>query len=315
MTISEARRIALLVLALLAAVAWAPAAAAETDEQRAVALFDKGRKLAREGRCGDAVPILLESIRYAEGVGALLNLGNCYESLGKTASALRSFLRARELAASKSDPRSDEAAARARTLEREVPTLTIHVAPRVREGRETVVKVDGELWPRERWDTPVPIDPGAHAIELTAREGDRTPRDTHPVTVARAEHAEIDLAPPSEPPRPTHQVEPATSAARRDEAKPETGGGTQRTLSFVVGGAGAAGLVVGAILGVLSLTTHASIVGRCPSYPTCSTTDQAALAPLNDRASAEGTVSTVAIASGAALLAGGLALFLTAPGR
>jgi hypothetical protein len=321
MTISDVRRVALLVLALLTLVAWAPSAAAETDEQRAVALFEKGRKLAREGRCGDAIPVLLESIKYAEGVGALLNLGNCYESLVKTASAQRAFLRARDLAASKKDARSDEAAARARALEPEVPTLAIHVATRAAEGRETLVRVDGEEWARERWGRPVPIDPGAHAVEIWARAGDQAPKETRPITVARGEHAEIELSapPPGErekpaPPRPTEPAirEPGSEAKRGSES---TSGGGQRTLSYVVGGVGAAGLVVGAIFGVLSLTTHASIVGRCPTYPRCSTTDQTTLAPLNDRAAAEGTVSTVALVAGGALLAGGLALFLTAPGR
>ena len=39
-----------------------PGRADSADEQTAVVLFEKGRKLARDGRCADAIAPLLESV-------------------------------------------------------------------------------------------------------------------------------------------------------------------------------------------------------------------------------------------------------------
>jgi hypothetical protein len=283
-------------------------ARADTDEQRAVTLFEKGRKLARDGRCAEAIGPLLESIHYVEGVGPLLNLGNCSETLGRTASAYRYFVRAEEVAGAKGDGRREEAAQRARVLEKEVPTLVVHVPAEIRASAE--VHLDGDPLPRDRWETPVPVDPGSHALELLAPP---RPAQTRTVKVAKGEHANVVLTAPSVP------SEPGQGASRDEERRPtdaaERRPGPQRTLGLVAGGAGAVGLAVGAIFGVMSISAHASVVGRCPTYPTCPASDRADLDDLNGRAHSTGTISTVAVIAGLALLAGGALLYLTADAK
>jgi hypothetical protein len=295
-----------------AAVFFALPARADTDEQRAVSLFEKGRKLARDGNCVDAIPPLLESVRYVEGVGPLLNLGTCYEALGKTASAHRWFARAEEVASTKKDPRRDEAAQRASALEKGLPMLTVHVAPAVRASAE--VRVDGETWPRERWEVPIPIDPGTHDVEL------RTPPDrveTHPLHITQGQHLDVTLVPVP----PASSLSPAAPAEKKQRSAPTLATNDapmpgQRKLALALGGVGLAGTLVGSLFGALSIRAHGRVVDACPQYPTCTSgANNDAIAGDNRDASHDGTISTVAIVAGLALLASGTALWFTAPER
>ena len=124
---------ALIVTACLAAAEPARAQPARAEpapsEQRGIELFEKGRELARDGRCAEAVPFLTASLEQAAAVGPLLNLGHCYELLGKTASAADAFARAAQVAGQRGDPRKHEALERERALEPVLSTLRV-VVPR-----------------------------------------------------------------------------------------------------------------------------------------------------------------------------------------
>lgn len=294
-------------IALVTAAAEGARADGGDDQQRALALFEQGRKLAREEHCADAIAPLRESLRYSEGVGVLLNLGHCYEVLGKHASAQRAFVRAEQIAAARGDTRREEAAQRAMVVGKTVSTLTVVVPTAVRQpGVE--VRVDGDALPLERWDVPLPVDPGTHAVEVVAPG---RPKQKDAIVVRAGADRVTWTAPvlpvvapaPAPPPRASSDAPPASS-------RPSS---TQRTLGYVLGGTGLAGLAAGSIFGVLSIRTHASLVGQCPAYPRCSSQDQVQLDQLNGRAQTTGNVSTIAFVAGSALLVGGAALVFTAP--
>ncbi|MBX3223829.1 MAG: tetratricopeptide repeat protein [Labilithrix sp.] len=314
------RRAGLFAALCLGAVLASTPAHAETDEQRAISLFDKGRKLARDGRCADAIAPLLESIRYAEGVGPLLNLGNCYETLGKAASAHRWFMRAQEVAAARDDlVRRREATQRAQAVEKDISTLVVHVPPPMRSPR-VEVRVDGEVLPRDRWGAPTPVDPGAHRIEVIAPpDATRTASVTVGDKGDRVEWSAGESSPAGastpEPARAPAAALAPVPEANREARGADVGSGspTQRTLGLVTGGVGLGGLAAGAIFGVISISAHSSVVGACPSYPVCSSKDRVALDDMNGRAETTGTISTIGVVAGAILLAGGAALFFTAP--
>jgi len=61
----------------------------DVDQRAAVAeeLFDQGRRLSGIGRYAEACAHFANSERLDHGVGTLLNLADCYEKNGQTASA------------------------------------------------------------------------------------------------------------------------------------------------------------------------------------------------------------------------------------
>jgi hypothetical protein len=302
---SDLRRLAFVVLAcvLVPSVAWAD------DDAKARDLFNKGRGLAKDGRCAEAIAPFQESLKYAEGVGTLLNLGNCYETLGKTASAHRSFLRAAEVAAKNDDKRLAEAKERAHSIEKDVSSLLIHVPVNLKSSAE--IRVDGELWPKERWDLPWPIDPGVHDIEVIAPP---RPKQTESITVKphgdKADWAVLTKDPATSP------LPPARSETPKPDAKEGEASSTQSTLGLVTGGIGAVGILGGVVSGIISISAHSALTGRCTSYPlNCNPADRDNLEGMNDNAKLSGNISTVSFIVGAVLLAAGAGLYFTAPKR
>lgn len=283
-----------------------PSAAWGDDDAKARDLFNKGRNLAKDGRCAEAIAPFQESLKYAEGVGTLLNLGNCYETLGKIASAHRAFLRAADVAAKNDDKRLAEAKERAHSIEKDVSSLLIHVPVNLKSSAE--IRVDGEPWPKERWDLPWPIDPGVHDIEVIAPP---RPRQTESITVKphgdKADFAILSKDPATSPVPPPKNDRTITKES-------DEGSSGQRTLGLALGGAGAVGVVGGIVAGVISISAHSALTGRCTTYPKgCDPLDRDKLEAMNDNAKLSGNISTISFIVGAVLLAAGAGLYFTAP--
>jgi hypothetical protein len=266
------------------------------DERRSIQLFEDARKLAKDGRCADAIPILHESVRLAPSVGSLLNLGLCYQTAGKTATAHRWFKKAEELATTKSDPRRDEASTRARDLEASLSTITI-VVPTPANKPDLSVLVDDVAVPREQWGMPMSTDPGAHVIEVrSSAVGRRIER----VNVrANGDHAQFYV--PSEP-----APEPTSNTTEKSPSRP------MRTIGFAAGGVGLAALVAGSVLGVLALRARSDLDARCPEYPTCPASDRVEVDKLNSREGTFADASTWSfVGAGVLLVSSGILVFTT----
>jgi hypothetical protein len=142
------------------------ASAASGDEAAARALFAEGRKLVDEGNYVEACPKFEESLRLDPGTGTSFNLADCFERVGRTASAWARFLDV--AAASKADGQVDRervARMRAERLEPLLARLVIEVKSPI---QGLVVERDGVLVGEASWGVPVPVDPGERRLRATA---------------------------------------------------------------------------------------------------------------------------------------------------
>jgi hypothetical protein len=171
-------------------VAVLPAAAARAepagDAARADALFKEARRLRDGGEIGAACVRFARSRQLAPGVGVSLNLADCYERMGRTASAWYEFGSAEKLAREKGDGRADVAQAHAQSLQGRLDRLTIAV-PASTEATE--IQLDGQTVPRAAYNIALAVDPGDHVVRVLSKSGAARSLDVHieagapPVTV------------------------------------------------------------------------------------------------------------------------------------
>jgi len=168
--------------ALATAVAVIPArAGAEppSNEKRADALFNTAMQLQDSRQYADACELFAQSKQLAPGVGVSLHLADCYERMGRTASAWQEFDVAEKLARARGDDkRANVAHDRAQALVPKLERLTLATSLAVsHEGWQ--VTLDGAPLTADHWNAAMAIDPGDHtAIVKVPGQPERTFR-TH----------------------------------------------------------------------------------------------------------------------------------------
>ncbi len=275
-------------------IASASARAEGTSAQaKAEALFTEGRRLLAASRFAEACPKFAESQRLDPAIGTQLNLGDCYEKTGRTASAWSVFRDAAAEAQRVSDARRGPVASeRATALALRLVKLTILV-PAASRTPGLEVKRDGVLLDRASWSAPTPMDPGWHAIEASA-PGKR--RWTLPVTIDAAHPlTEITVPPLEDLAAPVSPVDTSTT------------GRSQRLAGAIVAGTGVAALSAGAIFTGLAVAKNHDSTAHCRG----NLCDQRGV-ELRDAALGHATASTVSVIAGLAAIAGGVALWWTA---
>jgi hypothetical protein len=281
-----------------------PALAQATDpanEATSRALFDEGRRLMQSGDYAHACTKFEEGQRLAPGIGLKFNLAECYEKLGKVASAWSAYRDVVGLArAQGQELRETIATEKARAIEARVPRLRIVVPDGNRVDKLTVTR-DGGVVGAPQWGLALPIDPGTHKITFEAPGFEA---ETLEVTLAEGKTESVEAPPLRKKTvveRPAVVDAPATKSTTSD-------GRTQRMIGYVAGGAGIAGLGVGGVFGVFAMDKQKESEAHCVG-DRC---DVEGLF-LRDRALGRATVSTVGFVAGAALLVTGVVLVLTAP--
>lgn len=289
--------------------------ASASDKAAAEALFDEGRKLMDQKSYDAACAKFESSQRLAAGIGTLLYLADCYEKSGRVASAWATFREAAsKAAAAGQQDRARIANDRAGALEPKLSKLTIRVGSEV-PGLE--VKRNGTAVGRDIWGAPVPVDPGSYSIE--ARAPGKTPWSTRYDVPAQPGTFEL-VVPALEDGPPGAAVPEAGGAgaaagagagpvvATEDTADPSRGD-TQRLVGLVVGGLGIVGLGIGVGFTASAVSKDGEADDHCDG-PVCRDAEGAT---LSEDARSAGNVATVALIAGAAAVAGGVVLYLTAP--
>jgi hypothetical protein len=181
------------------------------------------------------------------------------------------------------------------------------------------VTVDGQPLTNRLEGKAFTVDPGARSFTFTVA-------DQAPVTQSlvitegekdRHERIIIGVALPAPAPAPTPTAAPETTGTALPSAPPpdQTSGGgmgTRKIVGLVLAGTGVAGVAVGSVFGLLTISAVNQQNTDCASMTSCSSPKSA----LSDHSSAQtdGTVSDVAFIAGGALLAVGAVLFFLPTG-
>ncbi len=136
----------------------------------AQALVEEASDLMDAKKFADACPKLEQATKLVpDAVGARFALAECYEGLGRLASAQGQYVLAGGLAEKSKDARrAKEAATEAKRLKPKLATITLTVPDEVRGIKDVQLTWDGVVWEPAVWGTPMPVDMGKHDLEVQA---------------------------------------------------------------------------------------------------------------------------------------------------
>ena len=294
---------------------FAPNALAQDNAAAVVALFNEGKQLMAQGKVADACPKFLASYTLEARIGTLMNLANCYETNGQTATAWAKYTEAISLATKQGEKeRADYAREHAAALEPKLSKLTVTIGTQA-QGFE--VKKDGTLMNAAMFGLALPVDPGDHKIEASA-PGKKTwstvinigkSADKKTATIpALEDESKVAVAPV---PAPAPETKPAPPVAKTETApaqpaespKEASKGSPLKIAGLVIAGVG-----VGSVFGINALGKKSDsdahcIDNRCDAIGTS----------LREDGRSAGTLSTIFVGVGAAAIVGGVVLWATAP--
>jgi serine/threonine-protein kinase len=254
----------------------------------AEALFSEGKQLLDSGRHAEACPKLAESERLDPAPGTELSLADCYERIGRLASAWVTFRDAASAAERGGRPEwARFATERARLLEARVNTLTVRATGAARVAGLELTRGGTPLGPSVL-GVAVPVDPGNYL--LTARAPGRTPWAFTATIDREHPHVEVDV--------PVLQFDAPSPAS--------AGKGAIDPLVIGLGAAGILAAASGTYFGLRAIALNNDAAIACPSVP-CK--DEAPVRETQDARTAA-TISTVAFVASGALLASGVVIVL-----
>lgn len=294
---------------LVVALGSAPRALAQSngaDRASAEALFNEGVALVAAKDFAEGCRKFEASQALDPTLGTELRLGDCYERLGKTASAWATFKHAQGVARLKNQTeREDLARQRVEALEPKLAYLSIELEGSAPEG--FVVERNGSPVPLASLGVAIPVDPGDQ--QVVARAPGYEPWREH-LQVAPGPGKSKLLLPPLQRSATPSAAVPAKST---NEVLLPSSSSLQRTAGIVTGAAGLASLLVGSGLGFYAMREgdRSKESAFCPNDDHRGCTQEGV--DLRDRARAFGTASTVTFIAGAVLVTTGVVLYTTAP--
>ncbi len=293
-------QIALGSLVLVSCLVAPPLRAEEVDagnRAAAQALFDEAVRLRDSGNVAQACPKFAESVRLDPGPGTRFNLADCYERMGRLASAWTHFLEVQ--AEVERAGQNDRASAVRERVKRLEPRLSRMVIKPQEPVDGLAIERDGVAVGRAQWSTAVPVDAGVHRIQATAP-------GFHPWSSEQRVQGEGQLV--------EVVIPTLTEAPELRQPQPGNGDGAsssspQAPIGWAIGALGVVGIGVGTGFGVAALSKKSDFDAECPDPMNCT----AAGLALRDEGQQAGTISTVGFIAGGVLVAAGLVVVLTAP--
>jgi hypothetical protein len=281
--------------------------ASEGNKAAAEALFNEGRTLMAAGKYADAIGKLKASQDLDPGLGTLLNLAECYERVGRSATAWAQYREIASLARQQgSKDREELAEQKSKSLEPKLSKLSINLKPGADAATLTIAR-DGTTVSSAELGVAIPVDPGKHEVTVTAPGKEKWSTTVDVGEGGQTESVEIPLlADSSSDGTVTAAVGADASSPKSDEP---SDGSTQRTLGIVAGGIGLVGVGLGTFMGLQASSSWSDAKKECTAFPNgCSSKGVS----LKDDASSQATLSTVGFIVGGVGLAAGAVLFFTA---
>ncbi len=258
-------RTGLVLVLALAMTAQSHAQAAEAE-----ALFREGKRLMKAGDIEAACDKFEASERLEPENGTELNLADCWERVGRTASAWAMFVKA--AASAKREDRAAEARSRAAILEKKLVYLTIEV-PTESELDDLVITRNDQVVDRGLWNQAAPVDPDEYTITAEADK-----RETWSTQIkVKTKHKVVVIPVLERAPR------------KKKKKKAPEGVNENRSLALALGISGGGAIVVASGFAIHSYTLQDRSDAVCP---TTACRDAGAV-DLNRRARLEGWVASI----------------------
>jgi hypothetical protein len=269
------------------------------DGATAEGKFNSGLRLFKAGKMADALPIFRE---VADGNGspnARLYVGHCLQQLGRYLEAHKAFTavvkQTTQRGDTKYEPTREAALAQLGLLEPRIAKVVISLVD-VPSG--LAVTLDGTALEEKDLGSPMVVEPGTHKIE--ARATDMAPVSRE-VRVEAGESKttiltfkKLDATP---------QLAATESAAPKPDATQQAPF-PMRTIGFVAGGVGLAGMTVFTVAGLMAKSTFDRMSEACGATG-CS--EPAQLSDI-DKGRSQQTLANVGLVVGLVGLSAGAAL-------
>jgi hypothetical protein len=284
-------RLARCLISFVLAVAPVPAFAQATPAA-AEALFEQGRADMAAARYDQACEKFRQSDALDPALGTKLNLGECEAKRGRLATAWELF-RAVEQRLAPDDSRFAVAKKKREAIEASVPKLVLVLAPGA--PADTTLTGGGATLSSAAFGVPLPLDPGTHEFVVHA-PGHAEAKLTAVLEPGKTARLEVAPGPAlsSSPSAVARQSAPAPRPPAEPAPRAPASFG-KRTLGFVVGGIGVAGLLTGGVAGALTLAAKNENEDHCDAtLRVCDEQGRDAA----DRGKLWGTVTTVGLAVG-----------------
>ncbi len=272
---------------IVAALALLLAQAAPAHAQNAAAaeaLFEEGQAALEKGDWNVACSKLRESDRLDPANGTKLNLADCEEKRGHLATAWELYRKLSDTLPA-GDERIPYVQQRVQALGSRVPRLALTLAGGA--PPDTQATIGPLVLTAASFGTALPIDPGTHQVVVSSGAEKRS----YQVTLSEGETKTLEISP-----RASRAAAPEPTPASEVAAAPDKGSGRDtKTLGYVVGGVGVAGLAVGTIAGIIGLSKESTGDENCDDVQkVCNQTGVDA----NNAARTMATVSTVGFVVG-----------------
>lgn len=260
--------------------------------KRAREQFGQALALQTAGDWAGALALLKEVAAVKSTPQVRFNMALCEEKLGKLVAALGDYeLAAADAHAEKADQVAEEVEGRLESLRQRIPKLTVK---RGAGADNASISVDGVSVGDQVVGTPMPTDPGPHAVEAKA-PGFKLFRQSVRLAEQQSETIEVVLEAEPVPP-------PGTGPGGVVQPR-----GRSPLPGYVIGGIGVASLAASGVFFYLRGSKISDLDKVCPTRQTC---PESAKNDISDGRTYN-VVADVTLAVGIAAVASGIVLVVT----